>query len=81
MAEDLLLALPKNDARRVSDERSAGEGAVTISVDDRLVPKYPHPVGVEDGVDAVLCGMGAHKRYGLDSMRIIFSAKANLVIS
>jgi hypothetical protein len=38
----------------VVDERSAGEGAAMIIAGYRLAPDYPHPVGVEYGVDTVL---------------------------
>lgn len=62
---------PNNDARWAT--AAASVGAVLISVDYRLAPEHPYPVGIEDGVDAILWVLAHGAEYGLDASKIVLS--------
>lgn len=62
---------PNNDARWAT--AVAETGSVFISVDYRLAPEYPHPIGIEDGVDVILWVMAHGEAYGLDPSKIVLS--------
>lgn len=58
-----------DDARWAGAVLKAYPDAVVVSVNYRLAPEYPFPVGIEDGVDAVLWLWTHAEEYNLDSTR------------
>ncbi|KAK9481859.1 Alpha/Beta hydrolase protein [Lipomyces starkeyi] len=71
---------PHDDARWATAVVEA-QDAVVVSVGYRLAPEYPHPVAVDDGVDAILWIWEHAHELNLDRTRIAlsgFSAGGNL---
>jgi len=68
------LGAPNNDARWAT--AAAETGSVFISVDYRLAPEYPHPIGIQDGVDVILWVKAHGKEYGLDPSKIVLSGSS-----
>jgi acetyl esterase/lipase len=78
----ITIGSPNHDARWAT--AATQTGAVVISVGYRLPPEYPHPVGIEDDVDAILWVHKHGSKYGLDPSRIAltgFSAGGNMVFA
>ncbi|KAJ5173221.1 hypothetical protein N7492_005814 [Penicillium capsulatum] len=58
-----------DDARWAGTVLKAFPDAVVVSVNYRLAPEHPFPVGVEDGVDAILWLWAHAEEYNLDITR------------
>ena len=58
--------------------------AIFVSVEYRLAPEYPFPIGVEDGVEALLHLAANADEFGIDSEKMAmsgFSAGANMTFA
>lgn len=73
-----------DDARWAGAVLKAYPDAVVVSVNYRLAPEHPFPVGIEDGVDAILWLWAHAEQYNLDTTRFALcgnSAGGNLTLT
>ncbi|KGO41125.1 Alpha/beta hydrolase fold-3 [Penicillium expansum] len=73
-----------DDARWAGTVLKACPDAVVVSVDYRLAPEQPFPVGLEDGVNAILWLWQEAEKLNLDKTRFAlsgFSAGGNLALA
>ncbi|KAJ5612518.1 hypothetical protein N7510_005712 [Penicillium lagena] len=70
------IAHARDDARWATAVVQAIPDAVVVSVNYRLAPEHPFPVGIEDCVDAVLWLWDHAEQYNLDQARFALSGSS-----
>jgi acetyl esterase/lipase len=73
-----------NEASTAGTNEEKGLGALSISVEYRLSPEYPHPTPVNDCIDSTLYIINHAKEFGIDVRQVFlsgFSAGGSLAVT
>jgi acetyl esterase/lipase len=73
-----------NTSSNTGTRIGTGANALFISVEYRLSPTYPHPIPLDDSIDATIHILSHPHNYGIDPYKVVlsgFSAGGNLAIA